>query len=380
MVFCAMSQREYQTILQQVEENNTALNVLRQRMKSQKLNNRTGIFPSNPEVEFNYLWGSPKMIGNRVDLSVKQSFDFPTVYSHRNKIAALQNNNVECTYQIERLDLLLGAKQICIKLIYYNTLDKMYEKRLDNAKLIADAYRFKWETGETNILEYNKAQLNLLSVQTEKMRIKTEQTTLLAQLKGLNGGKEIAFSDDLYPDDTLPVDFEQWYLSAEENNPILQYVYGQIEIDKQQLKLNRALSLPKFSAGYMNEKVRGEQFQGLKLSMTVPFWEHKNNVKQAKAQLTFSESSLEDGKIQFYNRLKNVYAKAFVLEKNIAEIKRSMSLYSNESLIKKALDAGEISLLNYIQEINYYYEVMNMLLETERDFKLTVSELFAVEL
>jgi outer membrane protein TolC len=378
--FFAMSQSRYEGILQQIEENNTMLRVSREQMNSQKLNNRTGIYPNNPEVEFHYLWGSPNSIGNRTDFNVKQTFDFPSVYSYRNRIAGLQNTKAELSYKTQRMYLLLSVKQICIELSYYNALAKEYELRLENAKRIADVYNIKLEMGETNILENNKAQLNFISIQTETMRIKTEQTTLLSELKQFNGGKDITFSDDLSSRDTLPEDFEQWYVMIEEKNALLQSINGQIEIDKQQIKLNRALGLPKFSAGYMSEQLPNEHFQGVNVSISIPLWENKNNVKQAKAQLQSTESSLEDGKIQLYNRLKNIYLKASTLQKNVQEIKQSISIYSNASLLKKALDAGEISLLNYLQETAYYYEVMKMFLETERDFDITVSELLSVDL
>jgi type II secretory pathway pseudopilin PulG len=55
----AMAQSDYNAVLQQIEENNTSLAALRQQVEAQKLANRTGIYPANPEVEFNCLWGTP---------------------------------------------------------------------------------------------------------------------------------------------------------------------------------------------------------------------------------------------------------------------------------------------------------------------------------
>ncbi|MDR0602841.1 MAG: TolC family protein [Bacteroidales bacterium] len=377
--FFAISQNEYKTVLQQIEANNTTLTALREQMKSQKLNNRTGIYPDNPEVAFNYLWGSPALTGNRTDVSVQQSFDFPTVYVYRSKIANLQNENTEMSYKSERMYLLLSAKQICIELIYYNALAKEYEARLQNAERIALAYKVKLEKGETNILENNKAQLNLTAIQTEILEIETEQTALLAELKRLNGGKDIAFSNNDYPTTTLPSNFDEWYTQVEAKSPAMQYLNGQIEINRQQVKLNRALGLPKFSAGYMSEKITGEHFQGVTVSMSIPLWGNKNNVKQAKAQVSATEFALEDNKMQVYSRLRNLYLKALTLQQNTQKVRQSLSLYGNEPLLKKALDAGEISLLNYLQEIEYYYEAVNKALETERDFELTVAELSAME-
>ena len=203
----AIAQSGYETILEQIEANNTTLAALRQQTEAEKIGNRTGLLPANPEIEFNYLWGNPSMIGNRYDINVKQTFDFPTSYSHRTKIANLQNENAELSYKAERINILLFAKQVCIELIYYNALVHEYAVRLQNAERIAKAYKIKLDKGETNILEHNKAQLNLTTVQAEIAQIDTERTLLLSELKRLNGGKEIVFSENVYPAKMLPDNF-----------------------------------------------------------------------------------------------------------------------------------------------------------------------------
>jgi outer membrane protein TolC len=161
---------------------------------------------------------------------------------------------------------------------------------------------------------------------------------------------------------------------------VLQYVNGQIAIGNQQVKLNRALGLPKFSAGYISEKIVGEHFQGVTVGVSVPLWENKNRVKEAKAQVRAAESALEDNKVQFYNRLQSLYLKASAMQQSAQKVRQSLSAYSNEPLLKKALDAGEISLLNYLLEIEYYYDAMNRVLEAERDYELATAELSAVEM
>ncbi|KAA6308963.1 hypothetical protein EZS27_039465 [termite gut metagenome] len=47
--------------------------------------------------------------------------------------------------------------------------------------------------------------------------------------------------------------------------------------------MNQAMGLPSFLAGYMSEKVVGEHFQDITLGISIPLWENKNRVKQAKA-------------------------------------------------------------------------------------------------
>ena len=72
------SQNTIDNVLTEVEKNNTTLSSIRKNIDADKIGNKTGLLPKNPEAEFNYLWGNPSDIGNRTDFSIKQSFDFPT--------------------------------------------------------------------------------------------------------------------------------------------------------------------------------------------------------------------------------------------------------------------------------------------------------------
>ncbi|MGC3977824.1 MAG: hypothetical protein QM751_06045 [Paludibacteraceae bacterium] len=57
-----------------VEQKNTTLKALRETLNAQKVLNQTGIFLENPEVEFNYLWGKPGVIGNRLQIFLEATF------------------------------------------------------------------------------------------------------------------------------------------------------------------------------------------------------------------------------------------------------------------------------------------------------------------
>ena len=49
-------------------------------------------------------------------------------------------------------------------------------------------------------------------------------------------------------------------------------------------------------------------------------------------------------------------------------------------LLKKALDAGEISMLDYILQLGLYYDSVNQALQAELDYQKAFAELSAVEL
>lgn len=374
------AQSEVDAVLKEIEQNNSTLSALREQMEARKIGNRTEIFLHDPEVEFNYLWGYPSAIGSRTDVVVNQSFDFPTAYGHRRNIADLKNVNAELDYKSERINLLLSAKRTCIDLVYYNGLIKEFSQRLDNAHKIAETYKIRLDQGDANILEYNKARLNLASMQAELTSIEAERVLLQAELRRMNNGKDIEFPAYEFSYAALPTDFEEWYFEMESINSILQYVRGEVEIGKEQVKLSRALSLPKFATGYMSEKVVGEHFQGVMFGVSIPLWENKNKQKYAEAQVEASLLVLEDSKVQFYNRLRSLYLKASVMQQNIAQYRREIEASRNDLLLQKALDSGEISLLSYLLEIGYYYDALVKALENEREYQLVLAELNAVAL
>lgn len=380
MIVPVYAQDNVASVLNQIESNSTTLSAIRQQIEAQKIENRTDIFLNDPEVEFSYLWGKPSEIGTQRELSVTQSFDFPTAYAHRSKISKMRNNNLELQYKSERLNILLNAKQICINIAYNNALNKEYEARLENAQQIAKSYQSRFDAGDASILEKNKALINLTTVENEKKLIDIERKTLLSELKALNGGIEITFDDTEILNAPISSDFNSWYADAEIKSPTLQYLSQQIDIDKQQVKLNTALSLPKFTAGYASEKTFGEDFKGITVGISIPLWENKNKVKLAKAQVKSTELLLEDSKLQFYTHLQQLHKTTFGLQESAQTYRSSILNNNNEELLKKALDAGQISLIEYLLESEYYYDVKNKMLEAERDFNLSLTELRAIEL
>ncbi len=376
----AAAQEGYEPVLRQIERNSTTLNALREQTEAQKLGYRTGLNPPDPEVEFNYLWGSPSSTGNRKDIKVTQTIDVPSAYVQRGRIADMQGAGAELAYKSERIDLLLAAKQALIGLTYYNALAQEYGTRLRNAQQIAGTYAARLERGDANAIENNKAQLNLRTVQNELARIDIEREALLSELARMNGGQPVVFEAVSFPPYPLPADFASWYAGAEEKSPALQYLSTQVDISQQQVKLNRSMAMPKITAGYMSEKVVGQRYQGITTGISIPLWENRNRVKQARAEVRAAETVAEDTRLQFYGRLQNLYSKASDLQYNAQSYRASLAEHNNAALLGKALDAGEISLLEYLLEAEYYYRAVTDVLEAERDYQFAVAELSAVEL
>ena len=147
------SQTETKKVLAEIEKNNTTLEAYQNLNEAQKVENKTGIYLENPEMEYHYLWGEPAAMGGRQDFAVSQSFDFPTSYGLKKRIAGVQNKQADLEYQMKRIEVLFQAKTICTELTYLNALHRELEKRAGHAENIFEAYKAKFENGEANIIE-----------------------------------------------------------------------------------------------------------------------------------------------------------------------------------------------------------------------------------
>lgn len=377
--FISLSQN-INEILSEIEKNNTTLKAYQNLTEAQKLETHTGIFPENPEIGLNYLWGDPSVIGNRHDISITQSFDFPTAYGYKKQIAKAKSIQFDLQYEHQRLEILAKAKSICIELIYLNAMNIELETRLGHASEIYDAYSSKFSEGETNILEKNKAALNLLTAKNEYLSNSAERDVLLSDLLMLNGGNPYIFNENVFPAINLPEDFNDWFAKNVIKIPIIQQSENEITISQKQVQLNQALNLPKFSTGYMSESVVGESFNGISVGMSIPLWENKNTVKLARAKKTAFEKIADNVKVQNHNQLKTQYMKALSLQKKLIDYKTTLPGINNTDLLKKALDAGQISLIDYMLELSLYYDAFNKVLETERDLNQAVTALYYFEL
>ena len=158
------SQNSIDKVIDEVLKNNTTLSALRKNADSELIGNKTGIYLENPEFAFDYLWGSPSVNGNRTDISVLQSFDFPSAYVYRSQISDYQNEQVELEFQKQSKSIIMQTRLVCNDLIYHNALKSELSGRIANAQKIASSFKSKFETGDVGILEYNKAQVNLLNL------------------------------------------------------------------------------------------------------------------------------------------------------------------------------------------------------------------------
>ena len=83
------AQNNMADILASIETNNPELKAGAQIVLSQKAEVSSQNTLEDPNFEFEHLWGADNAKDRKYDISVSQSFDFPSLYVQRNKIGYL---------------------------------------------------------------------------------------------------------------------------------------------------------------------------------------------------------------------------------------------------------------------------------------------------
>lgn len=369
------AQNSLEEVLGAIESNNLTLKTLRMEMDAVKVRNKVGLNPSNPEVEYVHQWGKEESMGSRTELNVVQSFDFPTAYVYRGKIANALNDKAEMDYKGAYNDVMLNALQLCYRMIYGHLLITEYQKRLEHAKSIAEAFKYKLETGDVNIIESNKAQLNLLNARNNLATLQAQQEAVKQRLQGVNGGLPLDLSNLLVVNASLPSDFDAWFESMIPIMPEVLSLQKGLNASRKTEQLNKALSLPKLAGGYSSEKGLTDDFKGLNVGVTIPLWENRNTVKQVKLQSLAMENHIEDVRLRAYHGLKGLYDKAYRLKQTIDDYQLVLDNMNSDELLKIALDSGEISVLDFIVEQAIYYEAIENYVAVQLEYNNTLARL-----
>ena len=378
--FAATAQTSTETILRQIEANNPQLKAAAAEADAEKIENRSRALLENPEFEFNYLWGADG-IGNRRDFRVTQAFDVATLTGMKSRQVAGQNEMSALKYKSERLSVLLEAKQACIDLIYYNALKAELSTHLEQAQTLVTSFEKRLKAGGANVLDLNKAKVHLTTVRGQISQVEVERQTLIATLKSLNGGQDVTLEDcDYGLAENLPADFDSWYESASQKNPVLEYVRQEVSVGQKQLSIDKTAWVPELTVGYMSELTTADKFRGVTVGVNIPLWSNANKVKQSKARIAAAESRKAAAEQQFYFDLLAQYNRAACLKANSELMRASLSETDSRDYLLAAQSRGEISMIEYLVETDQYYEALEQTLSAERDYHQALAQLNAMEL
>lgn len=373
-------QSSIDSVLVYIEKNNKTIIAHTKYWEAKELEYQTGLTPDNPKVEFDHLIGTPSNAGNQTDFAVTQSFDFPTAYSRKKQLSKEQIKQKEFQLAANRQEVLLEAKLICIELIYRNILKSELTNHRQNTEKWLFAFQRSMEKGEGNIMDVNKAKLQLIEVKAAFQKNLSISNQLNQKLTALNGGLPIQFSDSSYASPPNLLDFQTLKNEIESKDPIRKYMEQEKVIGQSEVELSKSLRLPKFEMGYYYQALLGQRFNGVHFGLTIPLWENRNTVETKQAELIYNEANLQEHINKKYYDVKQKYEHMTKLKITMDEYQTLFASINSAELLDKSLSLGEISTIEYFMEMSYYYEALKNYLKTQMEYHKVVAELYKYQL
>jgi outer membrane protein TolC len=374
------AQNDVDRILKEVEANNRSMQANKKYWEAKRAEYKTGITPYDPQIEYDYLFGSPVGAGNQKDFSVTQRLDFPTTYKRKRELSNTQIAQTDLQQKVYRQDILLQAKLVTIQIIYLNKKGAELNRRLANTQHLVQDYEKKLEKGDVIILDVNKARLQLLNINHEVALNNNEIQVATTKLTGLNGGQPIQVSDTTYPLTNTVPDFETLDSLIEANDPILKVYEQEKEIMQKQIAVQKSLNLPKFETGYHSQGILGQSYRGVHAGITIPLWENKNRLTAAQENLNYATTNAQSHIIEHRLENKGYYDQLAVRVKAMQEYKELLLTLNNTALLNKALQLGQITVVQYFQDEAYYFSAYDKYLQMEWEYQQAVARLYKFQL
>ena len=356
--------------------NNTTLKTLEQKVEAELARNRATLRWDDPEAEVGYVFGTPKGVNAETSVSLTQSLDWGLLTGQKQKMIHAGNEVVLQNYLAERQQILAEGRRQLIQAVYYNRLCAELTDRLVRAREIQQLYETKFAQGDINRLEWNKVRLNTSITQTELDRARTAQRALNHELQRLNGGRELICTDTTYTLPALPamVDLMR---QVEERHPLYKGAEAAVTQASKAVKVARTEALPTLSVGYTGAFTKGLRSHGMKAGITIPLWgQNRVKIKENRLQLAAEKMELKDVALQLRTAVSRQYTTAMTLQNTADQLYRDLVATDNSYYLRRSLEEGQISLLDYLLELSFYYTARTALLEAERDARLAQAEVW----
>lgn len=374
----AAAQSLYPDQLRAIETNNPLLHARTAAAEASSRDALSGITLPDPEVGVSYLFGTSREVPNETDLEISQGFDFATLSGARKRVAEAEGRVARAEVTGSRADIMLQAEKALIGYVFQQALLREMEARHTRLTDMLEAAAKMLDSNTINQLEYNKIELEHLASANELDMARIELDALRRELETLNGGLPLAMPAG-WPAPSLPSDFEAWVTESSSRSPELLVLRAQLDKSVQDVNLRKKEGLPGFSIGYAAQLVKDNNYHGPSLSVTVPLWANRGRVNAAKALQAAAQMELQTAEEQFRLTKLSQYERARRQEKAYADMAKLYAhiAEANEAYLKKALDSGKITVLEYMTEKEDFYAHTVKFLETRRDYLLARAELYA---
>lgn len=385
-------------ILQSIERNNKELQAARKSGEAQMLELKEQNTLDDTSIEYSPFFKSGAGGVASSELVVKQGFDFPTLYASRSKAEKRQQAVTDLKWLAVRRDVLAAAKALCLDMILINQERALLDKRRDNAARLLAMAEKRLSHGDGTILDVNKVKMERMNIETEVLANTAARNTALEALRAINGNVPIAAGMTEYPPTaashpstatshqpsatshpSTAIDYQTLLNSAVAAELTLRTAEAEVAASQQNVKVNRMGLLPKLEIGYRRNTDGSEASNGFMVGASLPLFSGKSKIKTAKARLKETSLNLDNTRIQTESRIRSLISE-LQQTRSAADVYDTDLLQTTLDLLYKAVEGGEITIMEYYVEADAIYKNLQAHLKLENQCQKILAEITRNEL
>lgn len=356
-------------------------------IESQKALKKTGF--DLPKTNVSLLYGQYNSYAkNDNNLTVTQTIPF-TAFGSQGALNRSLVASSELKKAATENELIFQVKQVYYQLAFLRAKQKLLEQQDSIYGGFLKAASLRYKTGEANLLEQATAESQRNEVRNLLSKNQADQLVIRNQLKTLINSEELP---DITDAELNQISFSNTPDSvAVQANPSARYMQQQMQVAKNEKKVEAAKAAPEVMLGFFTQTLIGiqdtesgsgaiasssDRFTGFQVGLSIPLWfvPQQGRVKAAEYNRQAAESNY-----QYYHKtLQGQYQQAmqeYTKNKNSLEYYTTSALPNAELILKQTLLAfsnGEIGYAEYLLGVQKAIAIKEGHLQTLNDYNQSI--------
>ncbi|MBX2956329.1 MAG: TolC family protein [Cyclobacteriaceae bacterium] len=356
-------------------------------IESQKALKKTGF--DLPKTNVSLLYGQYNSYAkNDNNLTVTQTIPF-TVFGSQGALNRSLVASSELKKAATENELIFQVKQVYYQLAFLRAKQKLLEQQDSIYGGFLKAASLRYKTGEANLLEQATAESQRNEVRNLLSKNQADQLVIRNQLKTLINSEELP---DITDAELNQISFSNTPDSvAVQANPSARYMQQQMQVAKNEKKVEAAKAAPEVMLGFFTQTLIGiqdtesgsgaiasssDRFTGFQVGLSIPLWfvPQQGRVKAAEYNRQAAESNYH----YYHKTLQGQYQQAmqeYTKNKNSLEYYTTSALPNAELILKQTLLAfsnGEIGYAEYLLGVQKAIAIKEGHLQTLNDYNQSI--------
>ena len=261
---------------------------------------------------------------------------------------------------------------------------RLYNENMEQLNKLLNAQKAEFNAGNIAKKEYLRIQALIISLQQDMTGNAKNMNDAQAELKtvlGITGNKFIL---PVLPETEQPeipaANILQLVDSAKRYNTDYQQEVYQLQYNRQNLRLQKALSVPDLTVGpeFDQNANYTPNYYGLSISLPLPVWDrNQGNIKSVKAQVKQEEALVTSADQKLQNDVMNAYQNLLYMNRLSSDNNTQFykDYYELQKNILESYNNRQISLIEFLEYFNDYQDVRQKQLQQMLDLRLAKEDL-----